>query len=92
MSTITTGVRAPARTAALRAADGVIAEYIHSLAGAAAKPAALTSVSGRVTTTSPAGLLTSEGWARRGDDDRRRARRGPRTRRCQPAAASAAAP
>lgn len=43
MSTITTEFRAPAvaRPAAQRAADGVIAGYIHSLAHtAAAKPAA----------------------------------------------------
>lgn len=42
MSTITTDLRAPATTrpAAQRAADGVIAGYIHSLAQAAAKPAA----------------------------------------------------
>ena len=37
MSTTTTPLRAPAvnRSAALRAADGVIAEYIHSLAQSA---------------------------------------------------------
>jgi hypothetical protein len=42
MSTITTDLRAPAvsRPAALRAADGVVAGYIHSLAKAAAEPAA----------------------------------------------------
>jgi hypothetical protein len=41
MSTITTDFRAPAatRSTALRAADGVIAGYIHSLAKAAAAPA-----------------------------------------------------
>lgn len=40
MSTTTTPLRAPAvnRSAALRAADGVIAEYIHSLAQAATQP------------------------------------------------------
>jgi hypothetical protein len=41
MSTITTDLRATAaRTTALRAADGVIAGYIQSLAREAAKPAA----------------------------------------------------
>jgi hypothetical protein len=42
MSTTTTDLRAPAvsRPAALRAADGVVAGYIHSLSQAAAKPAA----------------------------------------------------
>lgn len=42
MSTITTEFRAPAvaRPTALRAADGVIAGYIHSLAQATAKPLA----------------------------------------------------
>ncbi|HEX3618555.1 MAG TPA: hypothetical protein VHU61_18560 [Solirubrobacteraceae bacterium] len=40
MSTITTDLRATAaRTTALRAAEGVIAGYIHSLAREAAKPA-----------------------------------------------------
>jgi hypothetical protein len=41
MSTITTDLRAPAfaRSSALRAADGVIAGYIHSLVKAAAAPA-----------------------------------------------------
>jgi hypothetical protein len=41
MSTITTEFRAPAvaRASAQRAADGVIAGYIHSLAQAATKPA-----------------------------------------------------
>jgi hypothetical protein len=41
MSTITTDLRGPAiaRGTALRAADGVIAGYIRSLAQAAAKPA-----------------------------------------------------
>ena len=42
MSTITTDFRAPAvaRSTAQRAADGLIAGYIHSLALAAARPAA----------------------------------------------------
>lgn len=42
MSSITTDLRAPAvaRPKALRVADGVIAGYIHSLARAAANPAA----------------------------------------------------
>jgi hypothetical protein len=42
MSTTTNTLRTPTvnRTAALRAADGVIAEYIHSLAQTAAQPAA----------------------------------------------------
>jgi hypothetical protein len=42
MSTISTDFRAPAvaRSTALRAADGVIAGYIHSLAQTAAQPAA----------------------------------------------------
>ncbi|MDE3134346.1 MAG: hypothetical protein KGL15_09790, partial [Acidobacteriota bacterium] len=42
MSSITTDLRAPAvaRPRALRVADGVIAGYIHSLARAAADPAA----------------------------------------------------
>jgi hypothetical protein len=42
MSTITTDFRAPAvaRSTAQRAADGLIAGYIHSLAQAAAKPIA----------------------------------------------------
>ncbi len=42
MSTITTDLRAPAvsRSTALRAADGVIAGYVHALAQAAAEPAA----------------------------------------------------
>jgi hypothetical protein len=41
MSTITTNLRAKtsARTTALRAADGVIAGYVHTLAREAAKPA-----------------------------------------------------
>jgi hypothetical protein len=40
MSTVTTDFRAPAvvRSTALRAADGVIAGYIHSLAKAAVAP------------------------------------------------------